>query len=77
MTSERSAQRPALAIEIKSEMARRGYTQRDLARALNLTPATVSGRMTGKTDFTVSELRHISAWLGVPVSRLLGETTAA
>jgi transcriptional regulator with XRE-family HTH domain len=76
MANTRSAQRPALATEIRVEMARHGYTQRQLAEALGLTQATVSGRMTGKTDFTVSELRHISSWLGVPVSRLLGEPAA-
>lgn len=59
--------------EIRAEMARKGFTQRDLSRLLNLSAATVSARMTGKTEFTVSEVRAIATWLNVPISRLLGE----
>ena len=65
-----------LLAEIRGQLARQGKTQRDLAALLSLSQATVSARMTGKTEFTVSELRAVAAWLDVPVSRLLGEVAA-
>lgn len=67
---------PSLQGEIRAEMARQGRVQRDLAALLNLSQATVSARMTGRVDFTVSELRAIAQWLNVSVSRLLGEVAA-
>lgn len=58
---------------IRAEMARQGYRQRDLAALLGLSQATVSARMTGRIDFTVSEVRAIASWLGVAVSALLAD----
>lgn len=61
------------AANIRAEMARKGLTQRDLAALLGLSQPTVSARMRGRTEFTVSELRAIASWLNVPASYLLGE----
>lgn len=56
---------------IRAEMARRGFTQKQLADLLGMSQPTVSGRMTGRTDFTVSEVRAVARWLGVPLVALL------
>jgi transcriptional regulator with XRE-family HTH domain len=66
----------ALRGSIRAEMARQGFTQRDLAGLLGMSQPTVSARMTGRKDFTVSEVRRIAAWLGVPLSRLIAEDAA-
>lgn len=73
MTSTHSAQRLPLAKAIRAELARNGYTQGHLAERLELSHASVSARMTGKIDFTVTELRTVAQWLGVSVTSLLGE----
>jgi transcriptional regulator with XRE-family HTH domain len=61
---------------IRAEMARHGRTQREMADLLGLTQPTVSGRMSGRTDFTITELRAVARWLGVSVSALIGEDAA-
>jgi transcriptional regulator with XRE-family HTH domain len=64
------------AANIRAEMARNGLTQRDLAALLGLSQPTVSARLRGRTDFTVSEVRAIARWLGVPVAVLIREDAA-
>lgn len=66
----------SLQASIRAEMARRGRTQRDLGALLGMSQPTVSGRMTGRTDFTITELRAVARWLGVPLTALLGDEAA-
>jgi len=58
-------------------MARRGFSQTDLAGVLGLSQAAVSRRVNGLTAFDVDELIDVAKWLGVSVSLLLGEGVAA
>ena len=45
---------------IRGCMAEKGDKQKDLARILNLSLTSVNIKLTGKTDFTVSEISKIA-----------------
>lgn len=66
-----------VADNVRAEMARRKFSQTDLAAALGKSQASISRRLAGDQDFTVRELTAIAAWLGVSVASLLGEDVAA
>lgn len=59
---------------IRSEMARSGVLQRDLAEALGLSQQAVSRRLVGAVQFTIEEIEIIADTIGCPVSRILGMT---
>ncbi len=42
-----------------AEMARRGETQRTISKLLNLTNNSVHRKMTGKSDWTISEIEKL------------------
>lgn len=56
-------------VRIRSELALRGLTGKDLAACLGLPPNSISRRLSGHTEFSASELARAAAWLGVPVGR--------
>ncbi|WP_300680680.1 helix-turn-helix transcriptional regulator [Nocardioides sp.] len=56
---------------VRAELARQRKTQGDLAGKLGVTPGTVSRRMNAESDFSVSDLVAISAWLGVPIETFI------
>lgn len=59
----------AIAAEVRAEMARQKKQQSDLAKALGVTPATVSRRLNDAAKsggFSSIELFRIATWLGVP-----------
>lgn len=62
---------------IRAEMARQRLSQTALAEVLNISQAAVSRRLAGKTEFSITELASLAAWLGVPAASLLGEDVAA
>lgn len=62
---------------VKAEMARRGFSQADLAEVLEKSQAAISRRLNSLTPFDVDELIVVAKWLGVSVSLLLGEDVAA
>lgn len=43
-------------INLYKEMKSKGFTQKDLAKALNVSAQTISYKMTGKRDFTSNEM---------------------
>lgn len=61
---------------VHTELARRRKTQNDLAKALHLTPPSISRRMTGQTPWDLRDLEAASRFLRVPVSRLIREAEA-
>lgn len=56
---------------VRAEMARRGLTQSDLGDALGLTQQACSRRLTGRVDFSVSELAEAAELLAVPLQDLV------
>lgn len=62
---------------IRAEMARRRFSQTDLAGVLGRSQAAVSRRLAGETDFSLREITTIAGWLGVSVSSLLNENVEA
>jgi transcriptional regulator with XRE-family HTH domain len=66
-----------VASNIRAEMARRKRTHAELASVLNLTRSSMHRRMTGEQPLDIDELHKIAAFLGVPVTTLLGEGVAA
>lgn len=54
-------------IELKVAMVRKGIKTHELAKALNLCDATMYQKLRGKSNFTISEIRDISNYLGLSV----------
>lgn len=66
-----------VAAEVRAELARQRRTQADLASALGMSPQAVGRRLSGEHPFDVVELGRAADWLGVPLSSLVPEGTAA
>jgi len=56
---------------VRAELARKRRTQAELAAALNLNAGTVSRRLAGDVEFTVTEVVAAAMWLGVPLSTFI------
>lgn len=63
--------RPSLASEIRGECARQGITIGDLAERVELTPAAMSRRLNGHTEFTLREVIAVCAVLGIDLAQLM------
>lgn len=61
MTSETELMRA----NIRGEMARRGMTQEDIAKAIGCERPLANKKLTGKKDFTVSDLEKIADMFGM------------
>ena len=61
MTSETELMRA----NIRGEMARRGMTQEDIAQAIGCERPLANKKLTGKKDFTVSDLDKIADMFGI------------
>lgn len=59
--------------EIRSWLARRQFTHKQLAPVLGISPGSLSWRMKGKTSWSFTELMKIAAWLDISLSKLLGD----
>lgn len=46
---------------LNAEMARHGLKAKELAAALSISERTVSNKLNGKTEFTLSEIKKITA----------------
>ena len=46
---------------LKAEMARAGLLAKDIAACINCSPATYTNKMSGRSDFTISESDTIHA----------------
>lgn len=69
---------PALLVarKVRGLAAEHGANQQDIGDAIGLTRAAVGRRLSGKVDFTSTELQILAAYFGVPVSVLFGEVAA-
>lgn len=56
----------AIAAEVRAEMGRQRKTKVDLARALDITPATAARRLDTTAPFDTVELYKVALWLDVP-----------
>ena len=63
--------RPSIAGEIRAECARQGITAGDLAGRAGLTPAAMSRRLNGHTEFTLREVIAVCAALGIDLAQLM------
>jgi predicted transcriptional regulator len=64
-----------VAREVDAAVRWAGYKQKDLAPVLGLSPGQVSQRISGKIEFTISELDKIAEWLGRRYADFQGEIT--
>ena len=60
-----------VAAEVRAEMARQDITRATLAVATDIPPYTLSRRLSGTGDLTVTELMRIAGALGVPAADLI------
>lgn len=60
-----------LILQIRSQLALRDMTQKQLGEALGLGHAAMSARMNGHKDFSFGELEQTAAALGVTLRDLL------
>lgn len=67
---------PAVA-EIRAGMARFGLTQADLAAALKLSRTAVHRRLTGRVDFSLSELRTTARLIHQPLAHIVSAPALA
>ena len=65
-----------VAANIRAELARQKKTQAQLAEVWGINAASVSKRMSGAVPVDVNEVQMAAGWLGVPLSRLMGESAA-
>lgn len=70
------SQRERVAANVRAEVARKSTPQSALATALDLNQAGISRRLSGKVEFSASELALLSKLLCVPVERFFVEDTA-
>lgn len=59
---------PDFPAEVRAEMARRGWSLRDLAAQVGMSPSTLQRRLRGDTGLTVTELAEICEAFGIPLS---------
>lgn len=69
MTEQTHAER--VAANVRAEMARRSYSQRQLAADLGIAQQGLSQRLNGRVPFRVNELDRIAAILGVDLAALI------
>jgi hypothetical protein len=61
----------AIGANVRAEIARHGRTQQGAGTVLHLPQGSVSKRISGDTDWKVSELLILADWLGVTVDDFL------
>ena len=52
-------------------MVRAGLRQIDLAKVLDITQQSMSARLNGRVDFTITELELVAERIGVPLTAFL------
>ena len=71
---ERPRLSDVVAANIRAEVARRGWKQKDLARALGVTPTAVSRKWLGLRGWQLDEVGDVAEALGVTVQSLFEYT---
>lgn len=62
---------------IKAEMGRHNITIKELAANLGLSTNSVSFKLSGKREFTLSEIEHIACIFGCSLDYLVGHEVGA
>lgn len=62
-----------VASEVRSILGRRMVSQRELARALNVSPNYMSRRIRGELPFDIEELMAIARLLDIPITELVDQ----
>ena len=65
-----------VAANVRAEMARHQHSQASLAELIGMRQQALSRRLSGRTDFTVTELATIASALNTTISALVGEVAA-
>ena len=60
---------PPVAAAVRAELARAGISGRQLASAIELSPAAMDRRLNGAVPLRVDELIQIADFLGIPIER--------
>jgi len=60
-----------VAAEVRAEIARRCTPRDELAKALDVSPATLGRRLAGDLPFTVNEVELVARFFDLPVSTFL------
>lgn len=68
---------PPTAAAIRGLLASHRRTQAELADVLGITQSAASRRLTGRMEFSASEVLQVAEWLDVPAARVLGEPADA
>ena len=55
---------------LEAELARNGFTQKDLCELLNLHSSTISNKMNGIREFKLIECKKIAIWLNSSIDYL-------
>lgn len=76
-TPTRTTSREEIAANVRAAAARRRVEQAAIAELINRSPAAVSDRMNGKTNFRIDELQAIAGYLEVTLDSLLAPAEAA
>lgn len=66
-----------LAGEVRAEMARQGLTVATVAQGADISPASLSRRLNGSSEFTVAEMFRVAGFLGMTLSDLLRRAESA
>lgn len=74
--SYKSSQSDIVAGNLRAEMARQRLTSNDLASFLSISQSSASRRINGDTAIPTKEIAPICEFLGIDVTRLLGEVAA-
>ncbi|WP_423817342.1 helix-turn-helix domain-containing protein [Rothia nasimurium] len=73
MTNAFITSQNAISREVKSSIARAGISQAKLAKALSISPGSLSEKINGKISFSIDDLLIIAGTLGLSLTELLGE----
>lgn len=68
--------KPDVPAEVRAEMARRGWSVRELADRTGITHVTLSRRLGGDGNLTIPELEAICGAFGISVSTLVARAEA-
>lgn len=71
MEADRNTARQAIAAEVRAEIARQGLTAATVASRSDMTTTTMSRKLAGRVDFTLTELCRVAESLGIKASDLV------
>ena len=69
--------RQMISREVKSAIARAGVTQAKLAKALSISPGSLSEKINGRISFSFDDLLIVAGTLGLSLEELLGSSVTS